>query len=370
MKILMVDAQTSLKNQLELSKSFCWLALRLRKLGHEVSYTAVSSRTKSVLFRSHADKLTAKGIEVFDSSKSLLIQKGDECSFVLQTSSSNNQIDLMIICGGFFVTNSEIKKSKILQEGGALKITYSSTKQRLDYLHKLKSLIDEFSPSEIWHIEIDPLEIDFSKILDAQVKRFGLYETDDKACLGLYENYLFRNYVSLASAKSNLFVFGYVASNQNRKYLSDFVQRQMNGDGFELFFRDKFAQEKDNLLSQSEYYDELKKAKFSFIAPSNDVESFSLIRLFECLAFDVVPIVWQKCETKEAKRQYEDLFGFIEDNGLVFDENKGKSLSEFIEELDYFELIEGLKNTKSVRRLIDGSFEDVLEERLQNARLA
>lgn len=158
------------------------------------------------------------------------------------------------------------------------------------------------------------------------------------------------------------FVFGYTVEIPERAYLSDFcMTKVVQNDKFKLFVKDKYYSKYspiDTQLPSEEYFDKLRYAKFSLIAPSTDPNEVSLYRIYEDISRRCIPIFMKT--VKYWKVFDYELCAFIRDN-LVFDEHKYKTINDFIGTLDYDKLIDELMNCKMIKSFYD---KDLIEQKL------
>lgn len=161
------------------------------------------------------------------------------------------------------------------------------------------------------------------------------------------------------------FIFGYTVEIPERAYLSDFCFEHIKqNDKVKLFVKDKHFSKYapiNTQLRSDEYFDLLRYAKFSLIAPSTDPAEVSVNRVYEDIARRCVPIFMK--DVQYWKAFDDELNAFIRDN-LVYDEDKYPYLNDFIDTLDHQKLVEGFLNCKMIKQFMTPGWlhDKVLEE--------
>ena len=161
------------------------------------------------------------------------------------------------------------------------------------------------------------------------------------------------------------FVFGYTVEIPERAYLSDFCFGHIHqNDKFKLFVKDKHFSKWapiNTQLSSDEYFDKLRYAKFSLIAPSTDPTELSLNRVYEDMTRRCVPIFMKNVQYWKGFDA--EVNEFIKQN-LVYDEEKFPVFNDFIATLDYEKLIERLLSFDMFKKFRDKSwlYAKILEE--------
>lgn len=150
------------------------------------------------------------------------------------------------------------------------------------------------------------------------------------------------------------FIFGYTVEIPERAYLSDFCfEHIVQNDKVKLFVKDKHFSKYapiNTQLASDKYFDLLRYSKFSLIAPSTDFTELSLNRVYEDLVRGCVPIFMRTVQYWMAFP--EEICHFIKEN-LVYDEDKFKTLNEFIETLDYEKLYQQFMNFDLIKSYQD-----------------
>lgn len=150
------------------------------------------------------------------------------------------------------------------------------------------------------------------------------------------------------------FIFGYTVEIPERAYLSDFCFEHIKqNDKVKLYVKDKHFSKHSPIntqLKSDEYFDKLRYAKFSLIAPSTDFTELSLNRVYEDLVRRCVPIFMR---TVQYWMAFDDEINhFIKEN-LVYNEDIYPTLNEFIETLDYEKLLSQFFEFDQIKKLQD-----------------
>lgn len=179
---------------------------------------------------------------------------------------------------------------------------------------------------------------------------FNAYNYLDQKSINLFEYFCFKDIKK--KNKDIDFCFGYTASPiTERKYLSNFINKNViENDKILIFCKDKFTR-RNNLIKQNEYFNIIKRSKYSLIAPSNDKTAFSFSRLLECISNDCIPLILEDCNLEILKENYNELYNFFVSNDLIIGYNK--IINEIIKKLNYNVLIKELKELNCINQFLD-----------------
>lgn len=146
------------------------------------------------------------------------------------------------------------------------------------------------------------------------------------------------------------FIFGYTVEIPERAYLSDFCFTHIKqNDKFKLYVKDKHFSKYAPINTQLEsdkYFNMLRYAKFSLIAPSTDPDEVSVNRVYEDIARRCIPIFMKT--VKYWKAFDEEMNEFIKNN-LVYDEDIYPCFNDFIASLNYEKLYADLMECKLLK---------------------
>jgi len=150
------------------------------------------------------------------------------------------------------------------------------------------------------------------------------------------------------------FIFGYTVEIPERAYLSDFCfEHVKQNDKAKLFVKDKHFSKHapiNTQLKSDEYFDMLRYAKFSLIAPSTDPAEVSLNRVYEDISRRCLPIFMKSVQYWKA---FDDEVNDLIRDNLVYDEDKFPFLNDFIATLDHEKLVNRFLSCKMVKKLYE-----------------
>lgn len=170
----------------------------------------------------------------------------------------------------------------------------------------------------VFHFVIDPQEIDFGEVLKTdKVKR--LYKLKREGCLFApsYEMKLMKEKYLSASKRKYDFLFYCGAQTEDRHYIVEKKSELESIPNSDV----KIIMKENNKekVSQREYYNLLKQARFTLVIPSYDKTTFSIVRFLEAVANGCLPLVWKDCCLEEVKNTYKSLYDIISRFLLVDD---------------------------------------------------
>ena len=104
------------------------------------------------------------------------------------------------------------------------------------------------------------------------------------------------------------------------------------------------------IIKQEDYYYMLSKSKYTLVVQSYDVTTFSIIRFFEAVCRDCVPLIWFEACLDDLKNTFEDIYHLVLKYNLVV-----SSKEEIVDRVDNYEndlnFINEVKNSKSFRKI-------------------
>ena len=150
------------------------------------------------------------------------------------------------------------------------------------------------------------------------------------------------------------FLFAFSVEIPERAYMTEFAKTHIEeNDKFKLCIKDKYYSKYapiDTTMQSDKYYDLLRYAKFSLIAPSTNPNELSLYRVYDDLAARCIPLFMKNVQYWKGFE--DDVNEFIKEN-LIYDEDRWPKLNDFIATLDYEKLYSELMNLPSMKRNFD-----------------
>ena len=354
-KIIAFNPLTFMDVQIEIHKAYVYSVLLLSKEYDVTMVIDQAKRYKKYEEFGWLDKLKNNGVKVIFIKNFLLDYSNEtkhfetiDYSWLKQFGNGYEEIYIYSppICGEGY-----IKASGYKERIKRLKCPFLSMSVKYRSYIICNELIRKYG-LKIKHMIVDYLEPRFDKLYDDCVT-FGNYDDSGVKSLLLYENYLFRNGI-IDKEKEYDFVFGYTVTYAQRKYLSEVISNNIIEDDKHLIFaNDRFWKGvgRKDIVNQIEYYDYIAKSKFSFVAPSNNKEEVSYIRILECISRKCIPIISSRVKIEKCFNNFPDLFEFYKKNGLFYDESE--TINDFIERLDYDELIEEMMELKTIKNFLN-----------------
>jgi len=262
-----------------------------------------------------------------------------------------------------YTLNQTKKLLNTLHNDDQYKVTFMSTLMHIYPFVIVDDILNKYDGIHMYCKVTDYNEPDMHQLYD-NATMLGLYDDATKGYKKIHDTEYcnFKDGFKDAT-KTQDFVFGYTVTFAARKYLSDFVVKNITeNDKVKLFLKDNYWKDgkRDNLIPHEEYNSELAKSKFTLIAPSTVVTEFSLERFNEAIIRKCLPIFM-----KEVKYEHvfdKDVCDFIKDN-LTYDESYD-SIEDFIKKHDYSKLCTKLYSLKSIKQHLDPKMleRQVLEE--------
>lgn len=242
-------------------------------------------------------------------------------------------------------------------------ITYLSTiammKKVLPILHLMKR------GTKVVQYIVDWQEVDLWRLTDDknQVKQISYYANKAK-WRNVTENPMYQYYLLKSSEKAESkekeydFVFGYTVFDDSRKDVENIMtrlQREKGKTKYRIFCKNK-NKGINNLVSQEEYLEYLRKAKFSMVIPSYETSEFSMMRFMECVFSNCVPLIYSTCNLEcFYKNNMLDVISWYKRNFLIVG---AREISEkyLCDVFNYERLIKELKELPSIKKLFDKEY--------------
>lgn len=159
---------------------------------------------------------------------------------------------------------------------------------------------------------IDPQQINASKFIQFKKGYKQLYILNKQKLELQYGKFYEPYYIpgKEQTIKEKDFCFACTAITKDRKYIAKYANKT------EIFNKDwliKIVTDNKNgkKLSQTEYYEWLKKSKFTLIIPSYDISTFSIIRFIEALKFNCIPLIHKKCNLQDLVCTFPTVYDII-----------------------------------------------------------
>lgn len=156
--------------------------------------------------------------------------------------------------------------------------------------------------------------IDFSKIKGLEPYQYVMFHGYKYRNLDYYttlQNYYLK-YVSPIYKKTLDFAFCfYTFEKQNQKHrltaTNELKEKLIPKlDRNKMFFYEYIKENKDmKPILRDEYFDKLKKARFTYIIPSFQTDVFSIDRFIDALAYDCLPLIHPLVVTEDVEKTYD-----------------------------------------------------------------
>lgn len=242
-------------------------------------------------------------------------------------------------------------------------ITYMSTismmKKVLPILHLMKK------GTKVVQYIVDWQEIDLWRLTDdkSQVKQISYYPNKAK-WRNVQENPMYQYYIMRLHEKAKQmpkeydFIFGYTVFDESRKDIEKIMTRLQRENGktkYKIFVKNNKTGV-NTLVSQEDYIEYQRKAKFSMVVPSYETTEFSMMRFMDCIFADCVPLIYQTCNLEcFYKNGMLDVVSWYKRNFLIVG---GREISEkyLCEFFDYDRLIKELKELPSIKKFFDKEY--------------
>ena len=159
----------------------------------------------------------------------------------------------------------------------------------------------------VFHIVIDPQELSYDNYFKFKEYRRIFQLKRDDAIYGPYYEYCLCKYNKVSSEdKEKLLFFIGTALSEDRNFLYDLYEDFKGHEGiyFGLYDGKKFKER----VPQRQYFEELKKAKYTVIIKAYDATSFSMTRFMEAIVLDCIPLILDDVCLDELKNTFEDMY--------------------------------------------------------------
>lgn len=210
----------------------------------------------------------------------------------------------------------------------------------------------KYNNMKVFHFINDFNEGKYSDYID-NCETYSYYKTSD----GLKSSNIFDYDLKLHNnEKHNLFSFAFTISVKPRLYLSNFIaEKLVCTDTIKKFELNKYVEERNNPINQTDYYKILSESKFTLVAPSTYKNRFSYLRFVEALQNKCIPLLLEDSN-------YEDVIDFI--NSDLFDIYKkynlfvsyNESINEKLLSYNYENIWNEIENSQYFKDLLDNDY--------------
>lgn len=202
---------------------------------------------------------------------------------------------------------------------------------------------------DLYHVIIDPQEIDYSKYFNFhKYRRLFQLKRKDELYAPYYEYCLQRyNQKNIKDKSLLLFFIGIIVS-EDRYFLYDLYEyfKQFEDIHFGIYDKVKYKKK----LPQDKYYEELEKSKYTLIIRAYDKKSFSMTRFMEAIVLDCIPLILDDVCLDELKNTFYDIYQIAKK--LVVNKNEVYNRITSSYEQDYM-LLQEIKKSKSYIKITD-----------------
>lgn len=207
---------------------------------------------------------------------------------------------------------------------GEFKVTFMSSLMHIYPFVIVDDVLSRYAGLHMHCKVTDYNEPDMAKIY-SNATMLGLYDDPERGYKKTHDTE-YCNFVDgfKDTTKTQDFIFGYTVTFAARKYLSDFVVKNITEtDKVKLYLKDNYWKDgkRNNLIPHEEYNAELAKTKYTLIAPSTVVSEFSLERFNEAIVRKCLPIFMKDVKYATAFGNDAELCKFIASNLTYTDEH-------------------------------------------------
>ena len=193
---------------------------------------------------------------------------------------------------------------------------FRSTLNQNKFFTFMKALRD--SDCKVVQICLDPQEASIQKVIGRECERVYSLDGDNTSFLPFYE-YEEKKFIDSIECDKELdFMFKGTALSKDRDWLRDFANSIENTDSFIL---DVVGTGKNpglkSLSCQSDYFYDLKRAKYSLVIPSYDKRSFSIQRFTDALFAGCIPLVLDTCCLDDFQWTFPEAYDLLQKSGWI-----------------------------------------------------
>lgn len=203
----------------------------------------------------------------------------------------------------------------------------------------------------VFHLCVDPYEADIGYAFGLKkVRRLYILKKETVSYCPMYEFNMKLSFDKVCKKKYNDFFFIGSAMTSERKFLYS-VRDKLKDDNinFELF---DAKDNKKNRISQTEYYKKVSESRYTIIIPPYDESTFSIIRFFEAVMADCVPLVMDNVDLHDLMITFPDIYNIVKEKLVVSISDIKNRIKMY--DVDKF-IVDEIKSTKSFRKITDES---------------
>lgn len=210
--------------------------------------------------------------------------------------------------------------------------------------------------SNIIQVIIDPQEPIICDYVNnvKSFKKVYILRTKEMQYLPFYEFTMSKFFENKSKTKLNDLCFYCSALTEDRDFI--LKHKKFLEDNFDAKVVSKTDNKQDrNPIKQTVYYEKLCEAKFTLIIPSYDVETFSVIRFFEAIMADCLPIILKDVCLNHLILTFPDIYEIIKESLVL---NKIENINKKMDSLqkERCKILGEIKNTKSYKQIISEKY--------------
>ena len=214
---------------------------------------------------------------------------------------------------------------------------------------------------KIKHYVIDPLEQEINNST-----RYYFYDTPNhkyspfmmySLFMGKSKNNSFSNLFEFNDEKDTDFIFGVTSftykgiKNWRDDFLRDFLQIDFSDINAKTYITSRKLERQEFI--DKELYDAMqKKSKFTLVIPSNNPNHFSLIRFYEALTNDCIPLVLDTNQYEQAFTNDKQILKIVKENLIVSLDN----LKAKMKAIDFTSVLYEIQNTDDYKKYLSESY--------------
>ena len=194
----------------------------------------------------------------------------------------------------------------------------------------------------------DPQEINFADVFDFKsYKRYYILKRGSDKYAPIYEYEMYKESREVKDKELDLFFIGGILT-KDRLFLYDVKQQFEGVEGIKFEVFDK-KENKNNRITQTKYYEQLGKAKYTIIIKPYQNDSFSIIRFFEAICNNCIPLILDDVNLAELNDTFPDIYNIIIKYKLIISvKNVQQRISQY--EQDKF-VINEIVESKSFKKI-------------------
>ena len=277
-------------------------------------------------------------------------------SFVKKNNVKNCFLFNPFIYKGFKKGNSNIVKkcfSKIDDKIEVPFYTFGQTNVVLSRYIFVKAIYENVE--NVIQLMVDLQEVSYKEIVKpiGKAREYFITKHNEIKYIPFYEYALFKSSNKNKTAKKVYdFCFCCLCVQKERQEIGEKIKRLENiNDKWFVRVFDKSG----SALKQDEYYDLLQQSKTTLIIPSYDKSMFCMMRFFEAMFRDCIPLISSDCNLNDVKETFEDIYEFIIKNDLIIDVGNEIRIKEKIQKIDANDMTKQFYELSSIKKILNKS---------------